>query len=152
MTHDLSAQDWDIRLFIYRFFVENGRPPTLRETASEWVQSVEEARRSYHRLHQRHAIFLEPGTDDVRIANPLSAVPTPYQVSTDGKMLYASCAWDSLGIPAMLHRDASIEAFIDGPDEPVRYAIEHGALVAGTGLVVHFALPFARWYDDLIHT
>jgi hypothetical protein len=85
------------------------------------------------------------------MANPLSAVPTPYCVVANGQALWANCAWDSLGIPAMLHADAQIEAAFAGTGAAASYAVRAGALQADGG-IVHFALPFRRWYDDLIHT
>ena len=152
MADDLSDQDWHIRFCIYRHFVDHGRPPTAAETARDLGLAHTTVRQAYHRLHRGHAIFLEPRTDEVRIADPLSAVPTRYQVRVNGRMLYANCAWDSLGIPAMLAADARIEAHIDDAAEPVRYSIEGGELRADERLVVHFSLPFRDWYDDMVHT
>jgi hypothetical protein len=151
VTHQLQEQDWRVRLSIYEAFVEQGCPPSCTESARHFGISEDEARAAYHRLHDAHALFLEPGTDDVRIANPLSAIATPYRVHIDGRALYATCAWDSLGIPAMLHTDAVIDATDTLTGEPVRYSVEHGQLIANGGLV-HFPLPFRSWYDDLIHT
>ncbi len=151
MAETLSDRDWQIRLFIYRSFVDRGAPPTIVETAQRFGTSTDEARHAFHRLHRGHAIFLEPGTDDVRMANPLSAIPTPYRVNVNGQAVFANCAWDSLGIPAMLRQDAQIELRIsDG--EVIHYSIEDGTLVADQALVVHFPIPFSHWYDDLIHT
>ena len=151
MAHPPLEQDWLIRLHIYEVFVEQGRPPTCAETAAAFNISEDEARAAYHRLHAAHALFLEPGTDVVRIANPLSAIPTDYLVHVNNRALYANCAWDSLGIPAMLHADAVIDATDTLSGEPARYRVEGGQLIADGGLV-HFPLPFRRWYDDLIHT
>jgi hypothetical protein len=148
----LSEQDWQIRLHVYRFFVEQARPPTYSETAEHFGIAPEDGRAAYHRLNDAHAFFLNPGTDEIRMANPLSAVPTPYHVRASGVDLYANCAWDSLGIPAMLDVDARIEAAHPGSAEPVRYAVESGKLNAPDGLLVHFPIPFRHWYDDLIHT
>ncbi len=85
------------------------------------------------------------------MANPLSAVPTPYRVYVNGHRLWANCAWDSLGIPAMLHTDARIEATFTPSGDAATYAITAGRLNAACG-VVHFPLPFRQWYDNLIHT
>ena len=107
----------------------------------------------YQRLHDGHAFYLEPGSSNVRMANPLSVVPTPYRVTVNGRTLHANCAWDSVGIPAMLHADVIIESVYttaDG-DQPARYAIVDGDLTGDDGLV-HFPVPFRHWYDDLIHT
>ncbi len=151
----LSEWDWEIRLHIYRQFVAHERPPTYDETARAFAMPASDVRAAYHRLDAAHALFLEPGGDTIRMAHPLSAIATPYRVHIDGHWLYANCAWDALGIPAMLHTDARIEATLAHAAEPARYAVVGGQLMAGpelAGAVVHFALPFRRWYDDLIHT
>ena len=151
MAQRLSDQDWAIRLYIYQTFVERGAPPGTAEAAVHFGLTEQEARDAYRRLHAGHAIFLEHGTDNVRMANPLSAVPTAYRVHVMGRELYANCAWDSLGIPAMLHADARIVASDPLTGEDLRYAVVKGELCAG-GWLVHFPLPFRNWYDDLIHT
>jgi hypothetical protein len=147
----LSAQDWDLRLAVYRAFVATGQAPTYCEMARQVGLPAEDARQAYRRLHAHHALVLEPGTDTIRMANPLSAIPTPYRVDVAGCRLWANCAWDSLGIPAMLHADARIEAVSASSGDAMAYAIEAGELKAAGG-VVHFPVPFNRWYDDLIHT
>lgn len=147
----LSEQDWEVRLAVYHRFVATGQPPASSEIARHLGLSADEARQAYLRLHAHHALFLEPGSDTIRMANPLSAVPTAYRVSVDGRRLWANCAWDALGIPAMLHVDARIEARPASSGDPMEYAIVSVALKPAPG-VVHFPLPFSRWYDDLIHT
>jgi len=147
----LTEQDWQIQLFIYNFFVENERPPTYQEAAAAFGLGDEDGRETYQRLNDFHTIFLDPGTSNIRIANPLSAIPTNYLVKINGKRLWANCAWDSLGIPAMLGADATIEATLPLSGERVTYAVRDGALIADGGLV-HFPLPFTQWYDDVIYT
>ena len=151
MTQLLSDHDWAIRLFVYQFFVTHEHPPTINDTATHFARSTLEVENSYQRLHDNHTLFLNPGTHTIRMANPLSAVATPYKVHINGRQLWANCAWDSLGIPAMLHADAQIEVTLPQSGEVIRYRIENVTLKAEGGLV-HFPLPFNRWYDDLIHT
>ncbi len=84
----------------------------------------------------------------------MRAVETSFRVTVNGQRLFANCAWDSLGIPAMLAADATIEAVYtdaEGAKEPAHYAIESGVLTGDDG-IVHFPLPFRHWYDNLIHT
>lgn len=151
MIPALSEQDWQIRLHVYRHFVAHGRPPEYADVAQRLRITPDEARHAYHRLHDGHALFLEPGKDTIRMAHPLSAVPTPYRVYVGERQLYANCAWDALGIPAMLHADARIEATFAHSGGSASYAVEAGRLKADGG-IVHIALPARRWYDDLIHT
>ncbi len=147
---ELSERDWQIRHFVYAYFVERGEPPRYEQAAQQFGLVPEEGRLAYQRLHGRHALFLDPG-DHVRMAHPLSAVPTPFSVASQGRRYWANCAWDALGIPAMLHADAPITASLALTGETAAYAVQDGQLQAAP-FFVHFPLPFARWYDDLVHT
>jgi hypothetical protein len=142
--------DWSVRLFVYRFLVEHERPPMIDETVTALGITVEQAREVYESLHRRHALFLEPGSLDVRMAHPFSARQTTFRVHAGGHAYYANCAWDMLGIPAALHADARIETVYADTGEPARFSVVDGR-VYGSG-VVSFALSFRQWYDDLIFT
>ena len=86
------------------------------------------------------------------MANPFSAVPTDYRVFVGERAHYANCAWDLLGIPAMLGADARIEARHPLTGERLEYAVEAGELRAAPDWLVHFAKPFRHWYDDIVDT
>jgi hypothetical protein len=123
-------------------------------TAAYFNISTEEAGAFYKELHNRHALFLEPGTLTIRMANPFSGIPTDFKVHANGKTYFANCAWDMLGIPAALHTDAVIEAVCTESNESVQLEIKNGniAPAASSDLLVHFPLPFSHWYDDLVFT
>ena len=101
---------WQIRAIIYQHVAETTRPPSVDEAASRFGLTHEEAAAAYEELHQRHALYLKPGTHDILMANPFSGVETLFRVRADGKTYFANCAWDALGIPAALHTAAEIEA------------------------------------------
>jgi hypothetical protein len=147
----LTEQDWTIRTRIYGHFVETGKPPSYEDIAAEIGIGSEEARRAFHRLHEAHTLFLEPGDDVVRMANPFSAVPTPFRVEAGGCSYYANCAWDSLAIPAVLRRDAVIHAHLEVTSDTVEIQVVDGEPRPAEDYIVHFAVPFRHWYDDLIH-
>ena len=143
--------DWTVRLFVYRYIAEHGRPPTVTHTADGLRLDPHQAQTAYERLHNCHALFLEPGTDRIRMAHPFSGVPTPFRVQTHGHTYFANCAWDALGIPAMLRADATIDATCSDSREAIRLRVEDD-VVLGHGELIHFALPFRRWYENLIFT
>ncbi len=151
MDADTEDLDWTVRAFVYATIVERGRPPAVDEMAAGLGIGVAEARAAYRRLDRRHALFLDPGTDAIRMAHPFSGVPTPFRVHANGRAYWANCAWDALGIPAALHADATIDAVLAEDGAPVRLAVE-GGQVRGRGEVVHVLRPFRAWYDDLIET
>ncbi len=142
---------WQVRHFVYNHFTDTTHPPSVDETARHFDISIEEASELYKELHNRHAFFLEPETLTVRMANPFSGIPTDFKVHANGKTYYANCAWDMLGIPATLHSDAVIEAVCTESNDSVRLEIKDGQ-ITNNQLLVHFPLPFARWYDDLVFT
>ena len=144
---------WDVRAFVYQHLTDTTHPPSVGETAAHFNISTEEAGEIYRELHNRHAFFLEPGTLTVRMANPFSGIPTDFKVHANGKTYFANCAWDMLGIPAALHCDAVIDAVCTESGEKVEIEIQNGNLrFANFDLRIHFPLPFARWYDDLVFT
>ncbi|MBI5301338.1 MAG: hypothetical protein HY868_04305 [Chloroflexi bacterium] len=142
---------WQVRAFVYEHFAATTRPPTIDEAATRFGLTPEHAATIYVELGQRHAIFLDPGTHNIRMANPFSAIPTSFQVHANGKTYWANCAWDSLGIPAALHTDATIEAMCAENQQPIALRVQNGQVVSGDERV-HFLVPFRRWYDDLIRT
>lgn len=142
---------WQIRYFIYQYFTSATLPPTLAETAEKFHLGLEDARSAFQELHQRDAIYLEPGKASIRMAFPFSAVPTPFRVHTLIKSYWANCAWDSLGIPAAMKCDAIIEATCAESQQPLTLFVRDAELYAH-GECAHFLLPFRQWYDNLEFT
>ena len=142
---------WQIRHFIYTHFADTTLSPSIEDVAKHFNISTEEASDYYKELNNRHAFFLEPETLTVRMANPFSGIPTDFKVHANDKTYYANCAWDMLGIPAALHTDAVIEAVCTESNDTVQLEIKNGQ-IPNSQLLVHFPLPFASWYDDLVFT
>ena len=108
MTLTPDELDHDVRLFIYRRFIDQGAPPTVDDTAREIGAQPSDVMASLDRLAQAHLLVLKPGTHDVWMANPLSSVPTSFRVATAQGSWWGNCIWDSLGIAAMLDTSAGI--------------------------------------------
>jgi len=142
---------WEIRAFIYHQFAETTRPPRVNEVASHFSLTHEESVMAYEELHQRHALYLRPGTSEILMANPFSGVETPFKVWAKGKTYFANCAWDALGIPAALHTDAEIEAACAQTGEPIQISVLDQQ-VRHSQALVHFLIPFREWYHDLAFT
>lgn len=146
---------WQVRAFVYNHFADTTRPPSVEETATHFKISVEEVSAIYKELNNRHAFFNEPETLTIRMAWPFSAISTIFKVHANGKTYYANCAWDMLGIAVVLQSDAVIEAVCTESNDAqaVRLEVKNGNIApASSSLLVHYPLPFARWYDDLVFT
>lgn len=140
--------DTDVRLAIYRFFMDQGRPPIPAEVADELGIRPLDVEQAFRRLHDAHVLVLAPGTPYIWMANPLSALPTPYSVSAGGKTFWANCIWDALGVIVMLGDDGSVTARCPDCGEELAVEVHSGELVTSDYLV-HYAVPVAQWWDDI---
>lgn len=147
---ETEAIDWSVRALVYRHVVDSGQPPTVAEVSAAMGIEREKIRAAFRRLHERRALFLAADGDTIRMANPFSGVPTPFRVHAGGQAYWANCMWDALGIGAALRSDATITTEYAEDNAPTQITVS-GGRVNGHG-VVHFLVPFRRWYEDLIHT
>lgn len=142
---------WALRHRIYDGIVRTGVPPSLSDLAAGMALPEDDTLALLHALEDRHAVLLTDDRREVLLANPFSAIPTPYRVTAGSVSYWANCAWDMLGVPAALHTDAEIHATYAADGAPATLAVRDGE-VSGADGIVHFLKPFRRWYDDLRHT
>lgn len=140
--------DTRVRLAIYEWFVANGHAPSVADTAGEVALPVEEVEAAYRRLEESRVLVLMPGTTEIWMANPLSAVPTSFRVQTPRGSFWGNCIWDGLGAIAMLGGAGTVETRCPDCEEPMELRVENGVLANGEG-VAHFAVPAARWWDNI---
>lgn len=139
------------RLHLYERFVADGHPPTVPETAAALGVGEDEAAEAYRELERNRVVVLAPGALDVWMANPLSAVPTPFRVETARGSYWGNCAWDGLGVIAMLGRDGRMATVCPDCSEPLEFRVRGGELER-TDAVVHFAVPARRWWANIAFT
>jgi hypothetical protein len=135
--------DLAVRRRTYRLFVELGRAPRAGE-----VGDAEQVRSAWLRLHAEHALVLDAGKDELRMANPFSAVPTAYRVLADGRWWYANCAWDAFGVCSALHADGRIETSCADCGAPLTVEVRNMRPDDAT-LLFHCLVPAAHWWDDI---
>jgi len=140
----MDPSDLELRNRTYAQFVELGRAPAAEEAGPDPA----EVRRGWQRLHDAHALVLDEATGAIRMANPFSAVATPYRVHADGRWWYANCAWDAFGIAAALHCDATIETACPDCGDPLTIDVRDGA-PSREDLVFHCLVAAAHWWDDI---
>jgi hypothetical protein len=148
MTAELDNR---VRVHIYDRFVADGRPPTAAETAEALDMTEDDAADAYRRLEQARVIVLAPGTLDVWMANPLSAVPTTFRAETERGSYWGNCIWDGFGILAMLGGNGTLAASCPDCGEPMTFTVRDGELEPTEG-VVHFAVPARRWWENIAFT
>jgi hypothetical protein len=144
--------DLGIRNAVYGSFVRTGNAPAPAETAAALDLVEDGVADAYARLHDAHALVLEPGTTRIRMLNPFSVVETPHRVEAGGRSWFANCAWDALGIPGALHTDGAVSSRCPDCGETIELEVRDGELVRGGDLLVHFVVPARQWWDDIAFT
>ena len=141
-----------IKLAIYSTFAETTKAPSVSEIAKQVGLPHDDVQAGFDELHKQRLLVPEPGDKTrIRMAPPFSGVETPFRVTVDGKMYFAPCAWDSLGIAAALHKDAVVHTSDGHTGEPITVVVRNGAPQAER-CVMHIAVPAAHWWDDIIYT
>ena len=146
---DVVSLDREVRLAVYRTVVADGSPPSAQELATGLGMATADVESSLRRLADAHVFVLQPATSSIWMAAPFSAVPTPFEVTVGERRYYANCVWDAFGIPACLHADARIDTSCPDCAEPMRLEIHDGALQEPAGGMIHFAVPAAKWWEDI---
>ena len=142
----MDARDVELRNRTYRRFVELGRAPAPAE-----VGDADDVLAGWRRLHDAHALVLDAGRTELRMANPFSAVPTAYRVNAGGRSWYANCAWDAFGICAALDVDGRIEASCPDCGDPIAVEVRDRR-PDDASLLFHCLVPAERWWDDIVFT
>jgi Alkylmercury lyase len=147
----MDSRDIDLRNTTYRLFVELGGAPTIEVVANVLGCTTADVLSGWKRLHDQHALVLNRATDELRMANPFSAVPTAYRVQCAGRGWYANCAWDAFGICAALHSDGEIETSCPDCLEPLVINVRNERPDC-KDLLFHCLVPAAHWWNDIVFT
>ena len=147
----MDDRDLELRNLTYRLFVELGRAPSADEVAEAGSVAREEVVQGWRRLHDLHALVLEPDGARILMAQPFSAVPTPYRVEAAGRSWFGNCAWDAFGICAALHADGRVDTACPDCGEPIAVEVR-SARPDDESLVFHCLVPAAHWWDDVVFT
>jgi Alkylmercury lyase len=142
----VDEADLELRRRTYAFVVEHGRAPVAPELGDR-----EEVLAGWRRLHEEHAVVLDEATDELRMLNPFSAVPTAYRVRAADRWWYGNCAWDALGICAALHVDGRVETSCPDCGEPLVVEVRDER-PDDESLLFHCLVPAAQWWDDIAFT
>ena len=143
----LSDFDWSVRAHIYRSFAETGQAPAIAELAALVSGTEHQVHISLEVLFAAHEVALRPDGGGVWMANPFSAVPTDFEVETPSMTCFSPCAWDALGVGAILDTDAWTRTHCAESGETMEFGVRDGQ-VAGDG-VIHLVTPIGQAWKDI---
>jgi hypothetical protein len=139
--------DSTVRRYIYDEIVRTSESPSTTELAGHFGVAIEAIQDALRQMHDSHALVLQP-SGEVLMANPFSAVPTPFVTEVGNRRWFANCIWDALGILAALHAEGRVLTSCGSCGDSLTLELRHG-LLTGDG-IAHFALPARRWWDDIV--
>ncbi len=147
----LAQRDANVRRIVYDAFISRGVAALRAEVAAQLSLPDPDIAASFERLAEGHVLVLQPESREILMANPFSAVPTSFQVTSGAKSWWGNCIWDALGIIAMIGGNGAVETSCPDCGEALTLTVEDGHLL-GTEAIAHFAVPAARWWDDIVFT
>ncbi|MGO8947607.1 MAG: organomercurial lyase [Ktedonobacterales bacterium] len=151
MISERDSFDQQVRSYIYDVLFTQGTVPTAATVAAGLACPPGDVVAAFQRLAQGHVIVLQRDSDEILMANPFSAVPTPFQVEVDGRSYWGNCIWDALGVLAMLKRDGRILASCGDCNASMTLLVSNGVVVDAPG-VAHFSVPSKQWWDNIVFT
>jgi len=145
----VTTLDLAVRAEVYDGAIRRRKVPSIAALARALGKPQPDIRIALANLADAHMLVLQPDSGEVLMANPFSAVPTPFVVTTERGSWYANCIWDGMGVAAMLKSDAVIEASCGCCSTALRLEVPLECR-DDDERVAHFAIPAARWWDDIV--
>lgn len=142
----------DVRLEVYRSFLETGRAPTHEELAARLELGTDQVRDCLAELHERRHLVL--GADGgIVMAHPFSAIPLGFSVMGRSSLWWGGCAWDAFAMPHVLpdEREVLVSTRCPACGAPHAWVVDREAPPPGDE-VAHFLVPAAHMWDDVVHT
>jgi hypothetical protein len=137
-----------LRTFIYDWTIERGVPPASADIGAHFGVPAAAARESIAALNIGKTVLCHPVTGEIWMAGPFAAEPTPYRVTGARASWWANCAWDMLGVAAIVDEPVRIDAACTDCAQPMHLRASRQDGVRGDG-IVHILVPARHWYRDI---
>jgi hypothetical protein len=144
----LQPFDLELRRLIYDQLFSGRAVPTVAELAASATSGAGAVSASLARLADAHMLVLQRD-GEILMANPFSAVPTPFPITIGTSSWYGNCIWDAMGIAAMLRNKALIKTSCGCCGTAVSIRVPDDCSDAGEWKA-HFSIPAAHWWDDIV--
>jgi hypothetical protein len=150
---DEATLDRQVRIEVYDRLMTDGKMPSAAEVARRLGQGMGEVRAAFRRMKEGHVLVLQEGDEEILMANPFSAVPTPFLVEAGGRSWWGNCIWDAMGVAAMVGEDARISTGCGDCNDGMVLLVRGDSLEMERGEgTIHFSVPARRWWDNIKFT
>jgi hypothetical protein len=136
---------------IIKFIIDKGYAPEVDELANLLTTTEDNIVTALQNLQDNHGIVLHPNSSRIWVIHPFSLAPTNFLVHYEGREWWGNCAWCSLGVAALVNRDATITTTLGANGKQVDVHIRDGQIVE-TDLWIHFPIPMRNAWNNVIYT
>ncbi|GII81895.1 membrane protein [Sphaerisporangium rufum] len=151
MPENMSDVDERVRVHVYQTLAATGRAPGRDDIARDLTLSPARAGAAINTLAAGRHLVLRDG--EILLAHPFATANFGFSVMGRSTLYWGGCAWDAFAIPHLVDREprALIATECPGCARPMAWIVDRAAPPPGDE-VVHFLVPAARAWDDVIHT
>lgn len=142
----MNAIERRVRAHVIQTLYKRAVAPGVAETAAALDVSQQQVVEALHSLAEQHRLVLLPGTEQIWMAHPFSAIATDFVVYAAGQRWYANCVWDGLSILGIVG-DGRLETHSPQTGAPIRFDVRDGRVT--TDAIVHFLVPARHFWDDI---
>jgi hypothetical protein len=148
MAHELDAST--LRVYVYDHILKRGLPPTSQEIGDHFRTSKASVLDLLRNAGAGKTLLPHPRTGEIWMAGPFASEETDFVVRGSTQRWFGNCAWDMLGIAAIVAEPVAITTHCPDCAEPFQVAARApDTITADPGLVVHVLVPARQWYDDV---
>jgi hypothetical protein len=141
-----------VRFAVYDRFAATGSASSVDDIALQLGLDRAVAAAAFDRLASERHIVLD---DDRRIlmAHPFASIPLGFSVMGPETLWWGGCAWDSFAIPHLVPAAPEVLVATTCPNcgTPHAWRVSRDHAPPGDQ-VVHFLVPSAHIWDDVVHT
>lgn len=113
--------------------LKSGKTPTPKEIARTLKRSKKDIIRTLDELESKDLLLRKKATQEIISIYPFSMKVTYHQIFLeDGKKLFAMCAVDALGMPAMFNRDVRIVSRCEKCKQKITVEIRNEEIVSNS--------------------
>jgi len=106
---EVSQEEIEVLKYTFETILKSGMAPSIDECCSSLKKSRKEIIHTFDELERKDILLRKRGTQEIISIYPLSLIPTEHRIILEnGNELFAMCAVDALGMPAMFSKNVTI--------------------------------------------
>lgn len=129
--------------------IHTGSCPDRSELSTRLNLSVAEVEGVLSALAELRGVVLHPHACEPWIVHPFSTTPTSHWVEGTSLSWWAPCIWCAFGISTLVGGQTRIHTRMGGEAEPLVIHVVNGHPVGLEDVLVHFAIPPVRAWDNV---